>query len=106
MNNDNKLPLRQLVIRNTYAGMIWQIYHVHSREEASLLALNAQKNGFGSQILEAECTHEETWPDWRETSADYMPKNITPLPATGYPYHYRFEGFHFPAPVEVSGETQ
>lgn len=87
---------RQLEIRNTRGGMIWQIYHVHSCEEASLIASNAGKNGFQSVTLTAECTHEETWPDWRETSKGYMPENKIPLPESGYPFHYGFGGFGFP----------
>ena len=78
-NAINNWP-KTLIVRNTPGGMIWQIYHVKSAEEANVLANNASKNGFfGITLEQYQPSQEETFPDWREVSADYMPKAIAAL---------------------------
>jgi hypothetical protein len=59
--------LRQLEIRNTHDGMIWQIYHVANPTEVEMLTWTARSNGFRSCIVNPEILEKETFPNWRET---------------------------------------
>ena len=58
---------KTLVIRNHWGGMIWQIYHVKNKEEATRLSTNAGRNGFQAITLEDYQPEEEnTFLGWRE----------------------------------------
>jgi len=59
-------PPKQLEIRNTPDGMIWQVYHVKDNVEATILIANSLKNGFTGHKLVNDCNLEETWPGWRD----------------------------------------
>lgn len=61
--------MKQLEVRNTPGGMIWQIYHVNENipSEQELLTRAANLNGFTSVRIRDELTEEETWPGWRDT---------------------------------------
>jgi hypothetical protein len=59
--------LRQLEIRNTHDGMIWQIYYVANQTEVEMLSATARANGFQSCEVNPEIFYEETFPNWRET---------------------------------------
>lgn len=64
----NQIYPKTLVIRNEPTGMIWQLYNVNNETEASILASNAKRNGFyGITLEDYDPTHEETFPDWRQT---------------------------------------
>jgi hypothetical protein len=67
---------KTILIRNHEGGMIWQVYHVHSINEADNLTRNATLNGFFAISLENHLPEEkETWPDWRDncTFAEPLP---------------------------------
>lgn len=59
---------KQLWIRNTKGGLIWQVYNVKSWLEVDLLTHTAKANGFRDwEVIGNNITpHEETWPDWRD----------------------------------------
>jgi hypothetical protein len=63
-----KMNLKQLEVRNTDDGMIWQIYHVdmNAPHEQLLLEKAAKGNGFQSVKLNNELSKKETWPGWRD----------------------------------------
>ena len=58
---------KQLVIRNTPHGAIWQCYHVKSELESSILTSNSKANGFLCVTLTDVLDVEETSPGWRDT---------------------------------------
>ena len=65
-NSTGEFP-KTLMIRNHEGGMIWQVYHVRSLNEAERLSDNATKNAFEAITLEDYIPeYEETWPDWRD----------------------------------------
>lgn len=64
----NNIFPKTLHVYNTEGGMIWQVYHVQTLAEASLLAYNATRNSYEDQILVDFTNEEETWPDWRPES--------------------------------------
>jgi hypothetical protein len=58
---------KTLMIRNHEGGMIWQVYHVNTLQEADKLSKNAHKNGFwGTTLEDHQPKRTETWPDWRD----------------------------------------
>jgi hypothetical protein len=65
---------KTLHIRNEVGGMIWQIYHVETLDEAQKLASNATRNGFMSCILVNYTGEEQTWPDWRDNAPGIVGK--------------------------------
>lgn len=60
---------KTLLIRNTFGGMIWQVYHVEKESEAAKLSHGAALNGFQDcELTDYKEDWEQTWPDWRETN--------------------------------------
>ena len=72
---------RQLLIRNTPGGCVWQVYHIKSDLEYDLITRTASGNGFLSFTVETECDMEETFPGWRESKEwkDYLEAQKTPV---------------------------
>jgi hypothetical protein len=62
--------MKQLLIRNTPDGVIWQVYNLKEDYERIILERNARANGFQSfevfDIIRYDYEREETFPDWRE----------------------------------------
>ena len=56
---------KQLVIRNTRQGMIWQVYNIENEFERRWLTATSRGNGFAGQEVNSELEHAETWPNWR-----------------------------------------
>lgn len=56
---------KQLIMRNTYGGMIWQAYTIENAEEETILTKNARSNGFMVQSEPVGYT-DETSPGWRD----------------------------------------
>ena len=59
--------MKQLLVRRTPNGMIWQVYNVENQFERDILTMNAYGNDFGHVELVDDMKHEETWPGWRDT---------------------------------------
>lgn len=58
---------KTLFIRNQIGGLIWQVYNVHSYNEAEYLSTNAKRNGFeGRTLTDYDSNYEETFENWRE----------------------------------------
>ena len=59
---------KQLLIRNTHDGMIWQVYNISDQREINILERNARANGFQSfEIVSSADPYEETFPGWRDS---------------------------------------
>lgn len=63
--------MKQLHIRNTAEGMIWQVYNIENQFELEVISENATRNGFQSietitnpNIIDE---YEETFPNWRKS---------------------------------------
>lgn len=64
------MALRELQIRNTHNGCIWQVYHVRNQTEVDMLSATAHANGFQScKVIPWLENEEESWPGWRDTEA-------------------------------------
>lgn len=67
-NSTTDFP-KELQIRNTSDGVIWQQYVVNNLDEAKLLARSAKRNAFYSRTLNnihADSISNQTFPDWRD----------------------------------------
>jgi hypothetical protein len=62
--------MKQLLIRNTPDGMIWQVYNLKEDYERIILERNARANGFFHfevfDTIRHDYEHSETFPRWRE----------------------------------------
>ena len=61
--------MQQLEIRNTIGGMVWQVYHVETKQEIEMLTRTARGNDFEGFKISDTIDREETWLGWRDTDA-------------------------------------
>ena len=64
--------VKQLLIRNTRGGMIWQVYNVKTQFEIDTLSTNAALSGYQFREvrdMEDDQAYEETAPGWRNTDS-------------------------------------
>jgi hypothetical protein len=72
--------MRQLNIRNTPDGCIWQVYHVRDDHEVRLLQRSAMNNGFSGFEVAKELTDNETFPGWRNDDGWHTYLRDNPAP--------------------------
>ena len=57
---------KTIIIRNTFDGMVWQVYHVKNNYDKSVIILNAFNNEFkGISVEDYQPELEETFTNWQ-----------------------------------------